>query len=534
MKVIKKYVKNLILIYSQNIYKKLNLYFLILLVISLPLSEFTLSVSIIALTINYILSPNLKNRLKKIYYRKSVLAILIVYFLHIIGLLYSSNLNYGLHDLKIKITLPILAIILGTSEFPDEKEIKIIMQFFIFSLLVSSLISFLIYIGIIKRNINDYREISIYISHIRFSLLINVGIFYILYLFSKNEIPKPKIFYILSVIWLIVFLFMLKSLTGIVVFILLSIVNLIYYVYSTKKTSLIYLTIFFLTTILFLTVLYIIRGIKNFYIINEKNDNALEELTLNGNKYFHDTLNKDTENGYYIWRYICDKELSTEWQKRSSLPYWGKDLKNQELRTTLIRYLTSKGLRKDSVGLSQLSDQDIKNIENGIANYIYTKRFSIYPKIYEFLWEIEAMKKGVNPGGHSILQRIEYLKTAFSIISKNILFGVGTGDVDDAFKLEYKLSRSKLEPQWQHRTHNQFITFIVTFGIIGFIIIISCFTYAIIYEKKYKDFLFIVFLLIAIISMLNEDTLETHTGMSFFAFFLSLFLYRKNMKNEKT
>lgn len=169
--------------------------------------------------------------------------------------------------------------------------------------------------------------------------------------------------------------------------------------------------------------------------------------------------------------------------KKKFITILGKRLKNQELRTTLIRYLTSKGLRKDSVGLSQLSDQDIKNIENGIANYIYTKRFSIYPKIYEFLWEIEAMKKGVNPGGHSILQRIEYLKTAFSIISKNILFGVGTGDVDDAFKLEYKLSRSKLEPQWQHRTHNQFITFIVTFGIIGFIIIISCFTYAIIYEK---------------------------------------------------
>lgn len=114
--------------------------------------------------------------------------------MHIIGLLYSSNLNYGLHDLKIKITLPILAIILGTSEFPDEKEIKIIMQFFIFSLLVSSLISFLIYIGIIKRNINDYREISIYISHIRFSLLINVGIFYILYLFSKMKYLNQKFF----------------------------------------------------------------------------------------------------------------------------------------------------------------------------------------------------------------------------------------------------------------------------------------------------------------------------------------------------
>lgn len=42
--------------------------------------------------------------------------------------------------------------------------------------------------------------------------------------------------------------------------------------------------------------------------------------------------------------------------------------------------------------------------------------------------------------------------------------------------------------------------------------------------KKYKDFLFIVFLLIAIISMLNEDTLETHTGMSFFTFSFTIFV----------
>jgi len=518
-------------IYSQSFYKKLNIFFLILLVVSLPFSEFFLSISIIGLTINYLLSPNLIQRLKNIYIRKSVLAIVLVYVLHLIGLLYSSNIKYGLHDLRIKITLPLLAIILGTGEFPNNKEFKLIMNYFIYALLLSSFISFLIYIGIIKKELNDHREISIYISHIRFSLLINVGIFYILYILSNNNDTKNFLFYIVSLIWLIFFLFILQSLTGIIIFLTLSLIFIFYSIISTKNIKIISFTWIMLFALLIIIGIYFYNSTKKFYDIKESNSNKLEEFTINGNRYFHDTNNIDTENGYYIWRYISDKELEIEWQKRSNLPYNGKDLKNQDLRTTLIRYLTSKGLRKDSLGLSQLTDQDIKNIEKGIANYIYTKKFSFYSKIYEFLWEIEAMKKGINPSGHSIIQRLEYLKTAFRIIRKNIFFGVGTGDVDDAYKIEYKISKTRLETEWQHRAHNQLITFIVTFGIIGFLFIISCFIYAIIYEKKYKDFLFILFLLIAIMSMLNEDTLETHTGMSFFAFFFSLFLYREN--NEK-
>jgi len=532
MKNIKKYIKNIVFKYSNYYYKNLNIFFLILIVISLPLSEFLLSVSIIALMINYILSPDLKTRLKKIYKRKSVLAIILIYLLHIIGLIYSSNLQYGLHDLKIKITLPVLAIILGTGEFPNEKELKLIMKFFILALIVASIISFLVYIGVIKREIKDIRQISIYISHIRFSLLINVGIFYILYRLLNNENLKPIIFYILSLIWLIIFLFILQSLTGILIFIILSVIFVFKYLIKINNKKLITSTFTFLFLTLLIIGIYVYKSVKKFYTINENTNQVLEQYTLNGNKYYHDTLNKDIENGYYIWRYICDEELQKQWQKKSNLSYWGKDLKNQDLRTTLIRYMTSKGLRKDSAGFVQLTDNDIKNIENGMANYVFSKKLSIYPRIYEFLWEIEAIKKNINPSGHSLLQRIEFLKTAFSIISKNIFIGVGTGDVDDAFKTEYRILKSRLEPKYWLRAHNQLITFILTFGIIGFIFIISCFTFAIVYEKKHKDFLFMFFITIAFISFLNEDTLETHTGMSFFAFFLSLFLFRKNNQKQ--
>ncbi|MEZ5147539.1 MAG: O-antigen ligase family protein [Bacteroidales bacterium] len=61
------------------------------------------------------------------------------------------------------------------------------------------------------------------------------------------------------------------------------------------------------------------------------------------------------------------------------------------------------------------------------------------------------MKMGLNPGGHSVIQRFEYWKTAVRIISKHFIFGVGTGDVKQAFIDEYQSGKSVLAPQYQHR-----------------------------------------------------------------------------------
>ncbi|NJK85176.1 MAG: O-antigen ligase family protein [Bacteroidales bacterium] len=141
------------------------------------------------------------------------------------------------------------------------------------------------------------------------------------------------------------------------------------------------------------------------------------------------------------------------------------------------------------------------------------------------------MQKNGNPSGHSLIQRIEYVKNAAQIIKRNFWTGVGTGDVKDEFMSQYENSESQLDLKWRLRAHNQYVTFLLTFGIIGFSWIMFSFFFPVFYEKKHLDFLAIIFLLIAFLSMLNEDTLETHTGISFFAFFYSFFIlgYKKKI-----
>jgi hypothetical protein len=71
------------------------------------------------------------------------------------------------------------------------------------------------------------------------------------------------------------------------------------------------------------------------------------------------------------------------------------------------------------------------------------------------------------------------------------------------------------------------VTFFITFGIIGFVISMFSIFAPDFSEKKWHDYLFIVFLIIGMLSMLNEDTLETQTGVSFFMFFYALLLFGK-------
>ena len=45
-------------------------------------------------------------------------------------------------------------------------------------------------------------------------------------------------------------------------------------------------------------------------------------------------------------------------------------------------------------------------------------------------------------------------------------------------------------------------------------------------------FLTLVFLLIALFSMFNEDTLESQPGVTFFSFFYSLLIFNQNNKSS--
>ena len=131
----------------------------------------------------------------------------------------------------------------------------------------------------------------------------------------------------------------------------------------------------------------IIFQIESFYKITEPVPSKTDLVTINGNDYLHFPERKDIENGRLVWMYICEDEMIKAWNDRSSLDYNGKDKKGQDLRFTLIRYVTSAGLRKDSVGVSKLTVGDILNIENGIANKRFADGSFIGSMLYSIIWQ---------------------------------------------------------------------------------------------------------------------------------------------------
>ena len=188
--------------------------------------------------------------------------------------------------------------------------------------------------------------------------------------------------------------------------------------------------------------------------------------------------------------------------------------------------MSSKGLRKDAKGVKQLSKMDIHDIEMGHASII---KSGIIARFYGIKHQLNNAN---TPNNHSILERIRYWKAGISILKENWLIGVGTGDVQTAFNEEYKASNTLLNEQNWHRAHNMFLTVFITFGICGlalFCWMIAHFTW---YNIRHHQLVGLFFILIAVVSFIPEDTLETQTGATFFALFYGLYSISYSSKEE--
>jgi O-antigen ligase len=121
--------------------------------------------------------------------------------------------------------------------------------------------------------------------------------------------------------------------------------------------------------------------------------------------------------------------------------------------------------------------------------------------------------------------RLEFWKTAFYIIKNNPLMGVGTGDAQSEFNQAYEQTNSSLNPEWRLRSHNQYLAIGVSFGVLGLLYFLFYLIYPACKLQKKLHFLYWPFFIIALLSFFTEDTLETQTGVTFFIFFQTLFLW---------
>jgi O-antigen ligase len=491
---------------------------------------FMMSISQFLLAASFFFEGNFIEKFKRFFRNKPALIITGIFLLHVIGMLWTTNYIEGWRDIRVKLPLFTLTVMLSGSEPLTKKQFHLILGFFIIAVFAGTMVSMAVLDGIIHRPVNDIRDIFIFhISHIRFALFTCVAIFSLLYFLQQRNSVLIKTGITALILWLFLFLFIMESITGISISLAIIILLILYRAFTSSrvllKISLILIAVI-IPSIFFLA----IKKISKQYHTTKNILIDVNEKTQNGNSYTFDFSSINRENGYQVWVYISEVELRKEWNDRSNYKYDSLDKRNQNVKYTLIRFLASKGWKKDGEAVRNLTVDEIRAIEKGIANVNYEDVSSIRARVLQIVWEYDQFIHGGGANGHSVIQRFEFWKAASGIIKEHPLFGVGTGDMPQAYQFQYIKINSTLDAGYRLRAHNQYLAITVAFGFIGLFYFLFALIAPMIITKRYFDYFYLIFFLIAMLSMITEDTLETQAGATFFAFFNAFFLFER--KNE--
>jgi hypothetical protein len=512
---------------------------LLLMVVGLPFSLLLMSLSQFFIVGNWILEADFKTKWERFKSNKIAWMLCGIFILLLPGLLWTNNINDGLKLIRINLPFLIYPFFLSSSVPLKKSWYELLLKLSFVSVFLATLACS--FIGLpqwLNGEFSDIRQISIFISHIRFALLIDLSILIGIWIIGNKGIQvktHEKWLIVGIIIWMVVFLFILQSLTGIaILFFILALWGSTFLLknYSLKKAIL-----FFLIPVSLLAGLFfqLSASWDKYHTPDSKYSAPLKSLTRMGNAYTHQL--DIIENGHYVNSYVCEKELRTSWNTRSKTSLDSNDQKGHQTYTTLVRFLNSKGLNKDAEGVFMLSEREVHYIEQGIANVNYTGLWGIRMRLYQMFWELDYNQRGGKaPIGYTVMMKLEFWETALHIILQHPFSGVGTGDVTDAFKEEYSKSNSWLNEKWRLTSHNYYLYIAVALGIPGLIAFLILITLPFIRTFKKSPYLpLTLFWGIALISMLTEDTLNTQAGASFVAFFYCFFLFsRPNIKSTSS
>ena len=526
---------------------------LLMVAVGLTLSPFLMGMSqfwlVLVWLVDGIVAKDFKNKLSRFWQNKAAVLLVAFYLMHVVGLLWTSDFEYALKDLRVKLPILVMPFVLSSMGPLDRKRFDLVMLVYVLSVFIATMFSCVTYW---RHDYEDVREISHFISHIRFCLNIVFCIAIIGWYMVKTKVPESfqkvegpskvrfpvpafstkfainRYLQFFLLFWFVYQIYILESLSGYVILGVVVLVTAVYAFLQWKKSRVWHIAVGGgALAIMVAVTLLAIHFVRPMLKVEPVDFAALEKKTALGNDYWHDTVYNPVEDGKYVGLYYCKKEMQEAWPQRSTLPFDGTTSNGENLEATLSRYLTSKDLRKDAQGVLALTDEDIRNIERGVANYNNWKHPGLHARLSSTLFEYNLYRRFNNPNGGSLSQRIEFTKASFHIIGQHPWFGVGTGDVPQAFAQTYDKIHSPLKEEYRFRAHNQYLAIAVAFGLVGLAFFLCVLLYPWFSSKRQHTYLYMVFLCIMLLSMFPEDTLETQAGATLFAFFVSLLLFAK-------
>ena len=493
---------------------------LCLLAVAIPTSNFLMNLVWVLLGVNWLLEENMKNKWQQICENKWLQAFIGLFFIYLVGMIWSNNILQGLTLVRQMLPLLIVPLVVFTSEPLNSRQFQWLKGCYVITVIVVTGIGLVRFLTM--ENL-PHRDIVPFISHIRFALNVSLVICILVNETLKDRRRISKFLMILLVLWMLFFLLLLQSYTG---FVVLLIAALLVSIVSRRKV----------TALLAVSLCVMMLAVSAYYVYDYYHIKPVSGIyngvcTVNGHSY-QQTHDDFVESGGYVHHYVCLEELDTEWNKRSNMNIGDITASGYPVQSSLIRYLNALQLPKDSSGVAALSQMDIAAIENGVSNPIYNCNGSLRKMFHVMLFEFETNRCYHNVEGHSVLQRLELWKAGWKVFLEHPLFGVGTGDVYDVHQKMLREMQSPLEGKNLH-IHNQYITWLASFGIFGLVLLVLLFLRPLRMEVLRNNLLLFAYGVIILVSFVGEDTLDTLAGRMFVVFIVC-FINRNNVSVSHT
>lgn len=141
--------------------------------------------------------------------------------------------------------------------------------------------------------------------------------------------------------------------------------------------------------------------------------------------------------------------------------------------------------------------------------------------------------QGIHHNSYNIRNGI--YKCAYEIAEETPIYGYGGGRVQSLLNTCFINNfNSDVYIKRNYNTHNQYFHFYISFGLLGFILIM--FSFALFFRRAFlvQDYSYIYFLIFFLICFLTENIINRNTGIVLFSIFNSLFYFRTYLVNDNS
>lgn len=508
--------------FSEKIHRYIYLFGLLGLGFGMMVGTVPTSIPQLILSGNWLLEGDFRRKWERLKKNPLFWTLAAVYLIHVAGLSYTEVMPDGLKDVRTKMPLLVLPLLIFSSRPLSIREFHGILYCFIAGSLVNTawcmIYSFVLHTNELVRNASRF------MSHIRLGLYLNIAIATCVYFAWRHTVFLRRAGFLLLAGYFVAVLYILGLASGLVNFMILFLLFLLVIIYRQglwlKLGGLVVLLGFFIL------VGNYVYGIASAQLAVKPGEvNVPQALSPSGRPYMHFDTGGQKENGYYVQINIQPAELQQAWKQafpEDSFSYAPPH--NLQRYEVLIRYMASRGLNKDSAGMAALDRDDLERVRRNMTHYQHQEWSYLHKRIYELVNEYDEFVNHRFVNGHSLTMRLYFWKAACELVKEQGIFGVGTGDVQQELNRIYRETDSPLEEEWYKRPHNQYLTILVALGIPGLLIFLWSLVWPPVWLGSFLPKLYWPFLIVALISFLMEDTLETQAGLTFYAFFNTLFL----------